>query len=159
MMPRFTELVAICCVTIPLAAQSPSPQLHVDSGTVVRLHFMSGGTMAGRLLAPFAPDSTAWVYCPYGTAFCHPDGELRRLVTPAGAVAAVDVRRGSRVGSGLLAGAAIGLAAALADCGIEHLGGNTCNWKEFPGNAVPIMIGTAALGGVVGLLRPRWRRA
>jgi len=160
-MPRFTKIVMLCSAGVPLAAQTPapSPPLHVDSGAVVRLHFVSGGALAGRLLAPFAPDSTAWVYCPYGTSFCHPGGELRRLVTPASAVATVDLRTGSQAGNGVAAGASLGVAAGLILCGSEHISQGSCGWKQFPGTALPIVIGAAALGGVVGMLRPRWRRA
>ncbi len=158
---RYIELLVLCCTGLPLAAQAPAPpiQLHADSGAVLRLHFVKGGAMAARLLVPFAPDSSAWVYCPYGTSFCHAGAQIRRLVTPASAVGTGDVRHGSEVGIGLLKGAGLGIAAALVTCGAEHLSQNSCGWSDFPRTAVPIVIGTAALGGVVGLFRPHWRRA
>ena len=162
---RCIDLVVLCGASTPLTAQLPSPapppgaQLHADSGAVVRLHFVTGGVMAGRLLSPFAPDSTTWVYCPYGTSFCRPGVAFRRLVTPASAVATIDFRKGSEVGSGLLKGAGFGVAAALVLCGVEHVGQNSCSWKEFPGTAAPVVIGAAALGSVVGMFRPHWRRA
>ena len=167
MMRRCTELLILCCAVARLAAQAvappappaPSVQLHADSGAVVRLHFVTGGTMAARLLQPFAPDSTAWVYCPYGTSFCHAGAQWRRVVTPASTVGAVDVRRGSEAATGVLRGAGLGIVAGLVLCGVEHVSENGCGWSDFPGTAVPIVVGTAALGGVVGLLRPHWRRA
>ena len=167
MIRRCIELALLCCAAARLAAQAPAPppspppqsQLHADSGAVVRLHFVSGGTMPARLLVPFAPDSTAWVYCPYGTNFCHPGGDFRRLVTPASAVATVDMRSGSEAGSDIARGAGLGLAAALVLCGVEHVSQSGCSWKEFPGTAFPIVIGSAILGGVLGTLRPHWRRS
>jgi hypothetical protein len=80
-------------------------------------------------------------------------------VTPASAVGTVDVRSGSQAGRGIATGAGLGVAAALVLCGVEHMSQSACGWSDFPGTAIPIVIGTAALGGVVGMLRPRWRRA
>ena len=88
-----------------LPAQDRLLYLPLDSATVVRLGLTDGRRITGRLVRPFGPDSTRFVYCPGERRWCPADDAGAIRVTPASDVTRVETRRGSRASRGAALGA------------------------------------------------------
>ncbi len=114
-----------CCVgtllaflaTTGLSAQEtrPSSEHHstgLDSGTVVRLHWRDG-TEKARLLAPLEPGSSVVRYCRYPASVCGVSTINPPQVRSVADLGRLEIRRGSRTGSGALVGAGVGAAGGL----------------------------------------------
>ncbi len=58
-MGKRLPVVLVVAVLLGATARAQAPLLTrpLDSGTLVRLHFLPGGVARGRLLTPFATDS------------------------------------------------------------------------------------------------------
>ena len=76
-----------------LPAQERLLYLPLDSATAVRLRLTDGRRVTGRLVQPFGPDSTRFVYCPGERARCPAAGAGAVRVTPAADVTRVETRR------------------------------------------------------------------
>jgi hypothetical protein len=156
---RVALAVALAAAGRPAAAQGPRMSQPLAAGEVVRLLFTDGSVAAGRLLVPFAADSSTFVYCPYETVFCREGANQRRVVMPASQVRQVEVRRGSQVLKGLLIGAASSAAVAGALCLAAQSLSRDCNGHDFPKFAALFVVPGAVIGGALGLSRPHWEPA
>jgi hypothetical protein len=89
--------------------------LTLDSSVVVRLHLRTSRVEAGRLVAPFAPDSVVFRYCRYPAPPCQV-GSTNYAERLARDVTAVDIRTGTQTATGALLGGLVG--AGVAALGI-----------------------------------------
>src|SRR6185312_3538936 len=87
-------LLLLWLIPTGVPAQAQTRPFQVDSGTVVRLQLRSGVREKGRLLSPYAPDSSRVRYCHYPAPSCSL-GDERYREQPASDLSAVEVRRGS----------------------------------------------------------------
>lgn len=156
---RAALALALAVAARPSAAQGPRLSQPLPEGQVVRLHFTDGSVAAGRLLLPFDTDSSAFVYCPYGTVFCREGASQRRVVTPTVQVRRVEVRRGSEILKGLLIGVASSAVAAGILCVAAQSLSRSCRGNDFPGFATLFVVPGAVVGGALGLSRPHWEPA
>lgn len=141
---RALALMAAVTATAARGQQPPLVPQRLDSGTVIRLRFPNGAMQIGRLLEPFAPESTAFRYAVAPRISEHRTQHPNNRQTPAREVAGVDVRLRSRSGQGVAIGGGIGL-------GIGVLG-----YQLFQGHCgncqVGVAIGAATIGGVSALI-------
>ena len=137
---RCTEVVALCCLTAPLAAQDTIPAARFDSGAVARLHFTDQTVATVRFVAPVAPDSATYRYCLFRAPFCTPRHVIER---PAAQVARIDARTGSRAFRGWVIGTTMCTAAFILVSPLAEL-------SESPGAAGPsdVVIDGALLSAV-----------
>lgn len=139
----------LCAILMVAAAPAPAQQLvylPLDSATAIRLHLLRGGTVPGRLLIPFGPDSARFIYCPGARGGCR---SAAPQVMPAAQVRRVDVRRGSRATQGVVVGAAVLVGAAAAFCALTDTGG--CD-PARGGFVSYVVLPTALVGGAVGAI-------
>lgn len=140
MIRRCTELVALCCIAAPLAAQDTVAAVRFDSGAVARLHFTDQTVATVRFVVPVAPDSATYRYCLFRSPFC----TLRHVIErPAAQVASIDARTGSRAFRGWLIGTSICTAGFILVSPLAEL-------SETPGAAGPqdVVIEGALLSAV-----------
>jgi hypothetical protein len=138
--------LAIGCVAARAHAQQPLVSQPIDSGAPVRLHFSTGATRTGWLIAPFGPDSLVLRYrVPTRISEWRIDTPGMMSVW-ASDVRRLHVARGTRAAEGTLIGAAVG--AGFAVVSYDRLG-------EFAG-AVALVAGSAIVGVLVGSQQPRW---
>jgi len=140
------------------AAQARLDPAPIDSGTVVRLHFRGGGTRSGRLIAPFAADSTVFRY------------RVRRVVseyrldtpgvveTPASAVVQVDIARRTRSLEGAFVGGAVGLMFGILSFQMLEDGRPDSDTALLAG-AAAITAASVVVGALVGSGMHAWRPA
>jgi hypothetical protein len=137
-------VVATATTTRSASAQDRFLTVPLDSGALVRLHLDDGTVVRGRLLRPFAPDSTQLAYCRYPAPPCrHPDSP-RVAHLDAALVSALEIQRGTRLWRGVAIGAGIGAA-------LGWLAGSLYNgFCDYVGCGTPISLwmlsGTVQLG-------------
>jgi hypothetical protein len=102
-----------------LAAQQVSRLPPVDSGITVRLHLQSGRRITGKLLVPFAPDSTRFRFCRYPAPPCTMGGD-RYAEQAAADVFRLEIRRGNKAVPGVVLGSTFGLALGMAGNGFAE---------------------------------------
>ena len=107
---RCTDVLALCCLAAPLAAQDTVASVRVDSGAVARLHFTDQSVATVRFVAPVAPDSATYRYCLFRSPFCTPQHVIAR---PAALVVRVDAQTGTRTFRGWVVGTTICAAGAI----------------------------------------------
>lgn len=168
MVSRFIRAVGVAalCAAGPgvLGAQVPDLKLvylPLDSATVVRLHFLRGGRVTGRLLAPLGPDSTTIAFCRVRRTQCSTQGPVpERLTVPVTAVTRVDVRRGTRTTEGAIAGAFIMIGAAATFCALTDTRGCDPSHGGFISYvALPTAVVGAGIGALFGGSVTRWEQA
>jgi hypothetical protein len=149
-------------IAVPtLPAQQPLVRTTLDSGTVVRLHLNTGDAEAGRLLAPFATDSTTFRFCRFPAPPCSGPAGPRYAERLVADVRSVDRHTGTRWKRGALVGAVIGttwvvsLFASGADCfpdlaGISRVGACATSIGGFI--SIPALV-----GAIVGSGWHTWR--
>jgi hypothetical protein len=141
-----------------LPAQAPARPFKLDSGTVVRLQLHSGVREKGKLLSPYAPDSSRLRYCHYPAAPCRV-GDERYRDQPTSDVSKVEVRRGSAWLPGLVLGGVVGAGFGSLAVGFsESVGDVPLSTGE---KARAIAGGTLVFGGLgalIGSAFERWRR-
>lgn len=147
-----------------LRAQVPDLKLvylPLDSATVVRLHFLRGGRVTGRLLTPLGPDSTTIAFCRVRRTQCGTGGPVaERLTVPVTAVTRIDVRRGSRSTEGAIAGAFIMIGAAATFCALTDTRGCDPSHGGFVSYVVlPTAVVGAGIGALFGGSVTRWEQA
>jgi hypothetical protein len=141
-------LVVVTWVLAPTNAHAQQPLVSstLSRGTIVRIHLRDGELHRGRLVAPFAPDSTALRYCPYPAAPCTL-GDPRRTTVPAFNIIGIDRHAGSNGSRGALVGFLAGLGTSLA----VHLADG-----ELPNFSDPISTGltvsSSGIGALIGLM-------
>lgn len=134
-----------------LPAQDRLLYLPLDSATVVRLGLTDGRRITGRLVRPFGPDSTRFVYCPGERRWCPADDAGAIRATPASDVTRVETRRGSRASRGAALGAVAAAAAASAFCAVTDTGGCDPAKGSFFGYVLlPAALVGAGVGALVG---------
>jgi hypothetical protein len=159
---RCTILLSTCLVATgaPCGSQTPLMRHELDSGRVVRLHLLSGPPEAGRLIAPFAPDSVTVRYCLYYASPCQSvtDATWRQRLTSD--IARLEIKVGSRAARGFLIGsAACGIVWAL----VSPLAGWP-DWTENPAYLLVDFVGGAIVsapvcggtGALIGAQQPVW---
>ncbi|MBI1967730.1 MAG: hypothetical protein HYS40_07055 [Gemmatimonadetes bacterium] len=151
------------CAALLAAAPVSAQQLvylPLDSATVVRLHLLRGGTVSGRLLVPFGPDSTRFTWCPAGRGGCRWDAGRTRRLTPAADVRRVDVRRGSRSTQGAVIGGAVLVGVAATFCALTDTGGcDPARGGFLSYVALPTALVGSGIGAIVGGGIPKWEEA
>ena len=140
-----------------LYAQLRAPLPALDSGATVRLQVGTGRRVTGKLLAPFAPDSTRFRYCLYPAPPCTARDD-RYAEQPAGEVTAVQVRRGTQAIPGVAIGAAVGVGFGfgLVDLG-QSLGEHTYSSATKLRLVTLSTLFWAGLGLMVGAGLDKWR--
>lgn len=134
-----------------LPAQDRLLYLPLDSATAVRLRLTDGRRVTGRLVQPFGPDSSRFVYCPGERARCPSAAAGAVRVTPAADVTRVETRRGSRASRGASLGAVVAAASASAFCAVTDTGGCDPAKGSFFGYVlVPAALVGAGIGALVG---------
>jgi hypothetical protein len=116
MRPCSAALIALLSAT-PLTAQETSPKvahdrIGLDSGTVVRFHWING-TEKAMLLAPFGPESSLVRYCRYPAPACGTSDLNPSRARSLSDLSRLEVRQGSQVGRGALIGAGVGALGGL----------------------------------------------
>ena len=155
-----TELAILLLLLTPLGlwAQTSAPPFKLDSGTVVRLRLHSGVREKGKLLFPYAQDSSRVRYCHYPAPPCRV-GDERYRDQPTSDVSNVEVRRGSAWLPGLAIGGVVGAAFGALVIGFsESVGDVPLSTGE---KASAIAGGTLVFGGLgalVGSAFERWGR-
>jgi hypothetical protein len=96
-----------------LSAQRLLPLPALDSGTAVRLDLRSGQRVAGKLVAPFTPDSARFRFCRYPAPPCIQGGD-RYAELLAADVLAIQVRTGTKIVPGAVLGTLFGLGVGFA---------------------------------------------
>jgi hypothetical protein len=139
-----------------LVAQQPEPAIRVDSGTVVRLRLRSDSVVKGKLLSPYAGDSTRIRYCHFPAPPCRvgEQGYRERLKSD---ISSLEVHRGTGWLPGLVVGGAVGVGFGIFFIDlVESLG-------EVPlstGEKITAMGGSVlvfgGLGTLIGSLFERW---
>jgi len=148
-----------------LAAQAPpagEPLLYLplDSATTVRLGLVGGGRIVGRLVAPYGPDSSRFVYCPGMYRPCRGADAGRVRAVPAAEVALVETRRGSRATRGAVAGALVAAGGAAVFCALTDTGGcDPAKGGYFSYVLLPAALAGAGIGALIGGTIPVWARA
>jgi len=142
-----------------IAAQQPLVQSTLDSGTLIRLHLRPDTRLAGRLLAPFGPDSALLRYCRYPAPQCTGAGTLSYRETPSLDVLRIEVRRGSHWVRGAAIGAGIGTPLLF---GLGYAAG-TLRGPDDYGGVIPLALAyvfaaavPAGIGALFGSMSPRW---
>ena len=139
----------------PLAAQEPLLRHGLGTGTVVRLHLATGTQERGKLLTPFALDSTLFRYCLYPAPQCTAE-DARYRERLAREIRAVDLHTGTRAGLGALLGLPVGIAVGLVFTDFAE-------WASEREQGPGILIGSAAafagLGALIGGSFDRWESA
>jgi hypothetical protein len=151
--PAGVVVVAALAFARPAAlrAQDRLLYLPLDSATAVRLRLTDGRRVTGRLVRPFGPDSTRFVYCPGQRARCPAEGAGAVRHTPASDVTRVETRRGSRASHGAALGAVGAVAAASAFCAVTDTGGcDPAKGGFFSYVLLPAALVGAGVGAIVG---------
>jgi hypothetical protein len=114
---RTVRAVVLAALLAPAAVAQQRPVTRaLDSGVVVRLRFDTGPPAMVRLLAPFAPDSGHFTYCPATIPRCRPGPDFLRVTTAAAEVRRVDIRYPAEAGRGALAGGIVGTGLGIGLC-------------------------------------------
>ncbi|MGD8727631.1 MAG: hypothetical protein PVH40_08295 [Gemmatimonadales bacterium] len=156
------SLLLLTCgvfVFTPVVAQVPLVRYGLGPGTVVRLHLESGQHERGKLLAPFAPDSTTFRYCLYPAPVCGPDARYYRERLAA-EIRALDLHQGTRAGVGALIGLPVGIAVGIILTEFAESAGE----RELSGGErTALLLGNSAvfagIGALIGGTMDRWRPA
>lgn len=145
-------------ISTGLLAQAPARPFKLDSGTVVRLQLHSGVREKGKLLSPYASDSSRIRYCHYPAPPCRV-GDERYRDQPISDVSNVEVHRGSAWLPGLVIGGVVGAVFGSLVIGFsESVGDVPLSTGE---KARAIAGGTLVFGGLgalVGSAFERWGR-
>ena len=153
---RSAALAALALAVAAPAGAQALVLIPLDSGTAVRLQIEAGPKITGRLLAPFAEDSTRFLYCPTLRGTC--DGvKFSQRTTLAANVSRVEMQTGTRATRGAFMGAGIALGTALAACTlIDDLGCDPTNGSFFTYVALPVGFLGAGIGALIGGTVPKW---
>jgi hypothetical protein len=136
-------LIAVFATAAVGHAQRPAVSVPLDSGRLVRLRLDDGTAVRGRLLRPFAADSTEIRFCRYPAPPCTRPDAPGAAVLAAARIAAVEVQRGTGLWRGVAIGAGIG---ALLGGFTGWLHNGLCDHPGC-GTALPFWV---AAGGVSG---------
>ncbi|HSJ75103.1 MAG TPA: hypothetical protein VK899_02795 [Gemmatimonadales bacterium] len=141
-----------------LRAQTSAPPFQLDSGTVVRLQLHSGAREKGKLLSPYAQDSSRVRYCHYPAPPCRV-GDERYRDKAASDVSNLEVRRGTAWLPGLVIGGLVGAAFGAFVVGFEESVGDrpVTDGEKFRAIAGGTLI-FGGLGALVGSAFERWGR-
>jgi hypothetical protein len=136
-----------------LAAQERTT---LDSGAVVRLRVRGGEVQRARLLAPYAPDSSAIRFCHYPAPTCGPETLNPPQERPAASLAGVEVRRGNATRHGMVVGALVGAGlGALMFVLAASVDGDGA--PSHPELAVPLVsLNGMAWGALIGAFSDNW---
>ena len=142
-----------------LPAQSPARPFQLDSVTVVRLELHSGAREKGKLLSPYAPDSSRIRYCHYPAPPCRAGDERYRDPSTSD-FSSLEVRRGTAWLPGLVIGGVVGVVFGLGVAGLAESLSETPNTTAQEISAV---VGSTAflggLGALVGSAIEKWDAA
>ena len=140
----------------PVLAQEGRAPLHLDSGSVVRLHWPDGREKA-RLLAPLEWDSTVVRYCRYPSPVCGASTINPPRMRPVRELTQVDVRRGSRTARGALIGAGFGTLGGLFLLWAQGLGdGPPLSGSQRVLTVAAVATGYSAFGALIGAMSDNW---
>ncbi|MGH7673694.1 MAG: hypothetical protein ACREMV_00355 [Gemmatimonadales bacterium] len=138
---RAAWIVGFACLLAPAVAAQQRPVTRtIDSGVVVRLRFIQGAPETVRLLAPFAPDSAHFTYCPATIMTCRPGADFVRVTTPARDVRRVDIHHPAQTGRGAVAGGIAGAGLGVGLC----IRGDGCSADEIL--VVGVLLGALGMG-------------
>ncbi len=142
-----------------LPAQAPARPFQLDSGTVVRLQLRSGVREKGKLLSPYASDSSQIRYCHYPAPPCRV-GDERYRNPSASEFSSLEVRRGTAWLPGLVIGGVVGVVFGLGVAGLAESLSETPNTTAQEISAV---VGSTAffggLGALIGSAIEKWDAA
>jgi hypothetical protein len=157
----FLAVMLLGCATTLTAQRMPLSQ-PLDSGVVVRLRLGAGTRETGRLVTPFAPDSSVFRYCRWPPGSCAV-GDAQYTERPASSVLALEVRLGSRARAGAVVGTVFGVLVGgfVASGGVETETGSINRLRGLPLvlSAVGSVIAVGAFGALIGDGFSRWEVA
>jgi hypothetical protein len=159
--PRCTAKFAIQLLLLTpmgLRAQTPAPPFRLDSGTVVRLQLHSGAWEKGKLLSPYAQDSSRVRYCHYPAPPCRV-GDERFRDKPASDFSIVEVRRGTAWLPGLVIGGLVGAAfGGFVVAFAEGVGDSPASTGEKVSAVAGGAVVFGGLGALIGSAFEKWGR-
>ena len=142
----------------PTGVPAQAGPFKLDSGTVVRLQLHSGIREKGKLLSPYAPESTLIRYCHYPAPSCRA-GDERYREQPSSDVSSVEVRRGSAWLPGLVIGGVVGAVFGSLVVGFsESVGDVPLSTGEKASAVAGGTLVFGGLGALVGSAFERWGR-
>jgi hypothetical protein len=160
--PRRAVLLAamLFAAGSPCRSQTPLVRRALDSGLVVRLFPFTAPPEAGRLVAPFAPDSTTFRYCLYYAPPCRSAVDATWRERPASNIARLEIKVGSRARRGFL----IGTAACAAAWAVVSPIAGWPDWTDNPaylllnflGGAIASAPTCGGVGALIGAQKPVW---
>lgn len=140
------------------SAQDSLVPATLDSGTLVRVHPVSGADYRGRLLAPLAPSSDVIALCRGRGARCTDPGDsasMRQI--PTASVSRIEVARGTQSATGAAVGGAFGLAfGVLAGAATGACVGGDCGGPSAEAIMAGSIVMFALIGALVGAGIPAW---
>jgi hypothetical protein len=134
--------------TSVLQGQGPRLPRTLETGTVVRFHLGGGKQEGGRLLAPFAPDSTTFRYCRYPAPPCEIGG-LRYVERPLTDVRGIDLHRGTRAPLGGYIGGGFGFFFGLE---LRSFSESMAEHDLSTGEDIGIVAGSTLFFGLIGVM-------
>ena len=139
------------------AAQGPS-RWGLDSGAVVRMHFVEGGIQTGTLVQPLESVDSAILFCPGRVGSCTEPVPVKRTLTD---IVHLDVQRGTNAKRGALIGAGAGLGLVAWAVLTRGIGGDGHSERKPVATAFGLatVIGIPTLiGAVLGSHHSNWHR-
>jgi hypothetical protein len=133
-----------------VASAQGLPSAPIDSGTLVRLHFVTKQEpMRGRLLETFTPSSLQLTFCRFATNPCASLADPHARTIPATDVERIEVARGNH----LLRGAVIGTLVGAAVAGVFIAVANgVCDTSDCEATGKTFALTTIGLSLGIGLL-------
>lgn len=104
-------LVFLAVVSSPVDAQVPLATQPLDSGVLVRARLHDGSALRGRLLTPFTPGTPSLRLCLYPGRPCSAASDDRARTIPTSGLTRLHVAAGTRVRTGAVVGALVGVLA------------------------------------------------
>lgn len=160
--PRCSNLLTLLLVgaVVPCWSQTVLVRQALDSGRVVRLHLVRGAPETGRLIAPFAADSTTFRYCLYYAPPCGSSADATWRQRPASDIVRLEIKVGSRA----LRGFAIGSLACGLVWGLVSPVAGWPDWTDNPayllidilGGAIAMAPTCGGVGALIGAQQPVW---
>ncbi len=126
----------------------------------MRLGLAGGSRVTGRLVVPYGPDSSSFVYCPGLYGPCQGTSTRRVRTVPTAEVVLVETRRGSRATRGAVVGALVSAGGAAVFCALTDTGGcDPARGGYFSYVLLPAALAGAGIGALIGATIPVWVRA
>ena len=157
-MRTFAVGVVLHFVLVSMGTAQEASRWGLDSGAVVRMHFIEGGIQVGRLAEPLESVDSAILYCPGRVETCTEPVHVERPLTD---VVHLDVQRGTNAKRGALIGAGVGLGLVAWAVSSRGIGGDGHSERKPVATAFGLatVVGLPTLiGAILGSHHSNWHR-